>query len=194
MEEGLPVCYCVPDFHGENCADQYDECQLGPRWVNILQMFLSFLVFYFSLKVVKVHFLFLFQQRGLCPRQFHLRILKICLKGKNILDLLLEAHKESTCRRKPRGNVPPDKAVQLCRNNTKKLLYPPLNCTTPVCLSHIRYNCQPFPCPCPLPELSHSPFIQIIFTLHLPISLVIKRRSNRVYQHGQSPAETPLPL
>lgn len=31
MEEGLPVCYCVPDFHGEHCEDQYDECQLGPR-------------------------------------------------------------------------------------------------------------------------------------------------------------------
>lgn len=31
MEEGLPVCYCVPDYHGEHCEDQYDECQLGPR-------------------------------------------------------------------------------------------------------------------------------------------------------------------
>lgn len=25
------VCYCVPDFHGEKCEYQYDECQIGPR-------------------------------------------------------------------------------------------------------------------------------------------------------------------
>lgn len=34
MEEGMPVCYCVPDFHGERCELQYDECQLGPRCMN----------------------------------------------------------------------------------------------------------------------------------------------------------------
>lgn len=27
----LRVCYCVPDFHGEKCEYQYDECQIGPR-------------------------------------------------------------------------------------------------------------------------------------------------------------------
>lgn len=30
MEEGLPVCYCVPDYHGEKCEFQYDECQIMP--------------------------------------------------------------------------------------------------------------------------------------------------------------------
>lgn len=34
MEEGAPVCYCVPDYHGERCELQYDECQLGPRCMN----------------------------------------------------------------------------------------------------------------------------------------------------------------
>lgn len=35
MEEGLPVCYCVPDYHGEKCEFQYDECQImPPRWVK----------------------------------------------------------------------------------------------------------------------------------------------------------------
>lgn len=28
MEEGAPVCYCVPDYHGERCEARYDECQL----------------------------------------------------------------------------------------------------------------------------------------------------------------------
>lgn len=31
MEDTIPVCYCVPDYHGEQCQFQYDECQLGPR-------------------------------------------------------------------------------------------------------------------------------------------------------------------
>lgn len=31
MEEEQPVCYCVPDYHGEKCELQYDECKLGPR-------------------------------------------------------------------------------------------------------------------------------------------------------------------
>lgn len=34
MEEGVPTCYCVPDYHGEKCEYQYDECQLGPRCMN----------------------------------------------------------------------------------------------------------------------------------------------------------------
>lgn len=33
LEDGDPVCYCVPDFHGELCQYQYDECQLGARLV-----------------------------------------------------------------------------------------------------------------------------------------------------------------
>lgn len=31
FEEGRSVCYCVPDFHGEHCEFQYDECQLEKR-------------------------------------------------------------------------------------------------------------------------------------------------------------------
>lgn len=31
LEQDTPVCYCVPDFHGDRCQYQYDECQLGPR-------------------------------------------------------------------------------------------------------------------------------------------------------------------
>lgn len=31
---GVPTCYCVPDYHGEKCEFQYDECQLGPRCMN----------------------------------------------------------------------------------------------------------------------------------------------------------------
>jgi hypothetical protein len=31
MEDGVRVCYCVPDYHGDRCQFQYDECQLGPR-------------------------------------------------------------------------------------------------------------------------------------------------------------------
>uniref|UniRef100_A0A1B0F026 EGF-like domain-containing protein n=1 Tax=Lutzomyia longipalpis TaxID=7200 RepID=A0A1B0F026_LUTLO len=34
MEDGQPVCYCVPDFHGEKCENQYDECLLGPGCQN----------------------------------------------------------------------------------------------------------------------------------------------------------------
>ncbi|KAL3282924.1 hypothetical protein HHI36_006082 [Cryptolaemus montrouzieri] len=34
IEEGHPVCYCVPDFHGNLCQYQYDECQLGVRCIN----------------------------------------------------------------------------------------------------------------------------------------------------------------
>lgn len=29
MEGGYPVCYCVPDYHGEKCEYQYDECKLS---------------------------------------------------------------------------------------------------------------------------------------------------------------------
>jgi EYS protein len=31
IEDGVTVCYCVPDYHGDRCQFQYDECQLGPR-------------------------------------------------------------------------------------------------------------------------------------------------------------------
>lgn len=31
VEDGARVCYCVPDYHGERCELQYDECLLGPR-------------------------------------------------------------------------------------------------------------------------------------------------------------------
>ncbi|XP_073821482.1 protein eyes shut-like [Musca autumnalis] len=34
MEEGVPMCYCLPDYHVEKCEYQYDECQLGPRCMN----------------------------------------------------------------------------------------------------------------------------------------------------------------
>ncbi|KAG5871345.1 hypothetical protein JTB14_008042 [Gonioctena quinquepunctata] len=34
IEEGRSICYCVPDFHGDLCQFQYDECQLGPRCMN----------------------------------------------------------------------------------------------------------------------------------------------------------------
>lgn len=34
MEDTIKVCYCVPDFHGEKCQFQYDECLLGPRCMN----------------------------------------------------------------------------------------------------------------------------------------------------------------
>ncbi|KAJ8974428.1 hypothetical protein NQ317_019280 [Molorchus minor] len=34
LEDDQSVCYCVPDFHGELCQFQYDECQLGPRCMN----------------------------------------------------------------------------------------------------------------------------------------------------------------
>ena len=26
QEDGIPVCYCVPDFHGKLCEERYDEC------------------------------------------------------------------------------------------------------------------------------------------------------------------------
>lgn len=35
-EEGRPVCYCVPDYHGDLCQYQYDECQLGPRFNKLV--------------------------------------------------------------------------------------------------------------------------------------------------------------
>lgn len=31
MEDTIKVCYCVPDYHGEKCQYQYDECLLGPK-------------------------------------------------------------------------------------------------------------------------------------------------------------------
>ncbi|ERL84325.1 hypothetical protein D910_01744, partial [Dendroctonus ponderosae] len=34
LEDNLPVCYCVPDFHGDLCQLQYDECLLGPKCSN----------------------------------------------------------------------------------------------------------------------------------------------------------------
>nr|CAD7259717.1 unnamed protein product [Timema shepardi] len=34
VEAGTRVCYCVPDYHGDRCQFQYDECQLGPRCLN----------------------------------------------------------------------------------------------------------------------------------------------------------------
>lgn len=33
MEDSHANCYCVPDFHGDLCQYQYDECQLGPRYI-----------------------------------------------------------------------------------------------------------------------------------------------------------------
>lgn len=29
-EDDTSVCYCVPDYHGDKCQFQYDECLLGP--------------------------------------------------------------------------------------------------------------------------------------------------------------------
>lgn len=37
MEDGHATCYCVPDYHGDLCQYQYDECQLGPRLVHFLR-------------------------------------------------------------------------------------------------------------------------------------------------------------
>lgn len=34
MENNQINCYCVPDYHGDRCQYQYDECQLGPRCMN----------------------------------------------------------------------------------------------------------------------------------------------------------------
>lgn len=35
VEDQTSVCYCVPDFHGKYCQYQYDECQLGTRYIFI---------------------------------------------------------------------------------------------------------------------------------------------------------------
>lgn len=32
-EDDTSVCYCVPDYHGDRCQYQYDECQLGPGYI-----------------------------------------------------------------------------------------------------------------------------------------------------------------
>lgn len=35
----MQVCYCVPDYHGDRCQYQYDECQLKGRYiVHIIQI------------------------------------------------------------------------------------------------------------------------------------------------------------
>lgn len=31
MENEVRVCYCVPDYHGDKCQYQYDECLLKGR-------------------------------------------------------------------------------------------------------------------------------------------------------------------
>ncbi|KAG8256586.1 hypothetical protein J6590_065298 [Homalodisca vitripennis] len=34
VEDDTSVCYCVPDYHGDRCQFQYDECLLGPGCKN----------------------------------------------------------------------------------------------------------------------------------------------------------------
>ncbi|CAG0921911.1 unnamed protein product [Notodromas monacha] len=31
---GEEICFCQPDFHGSDCGEQYDECQLGHKCIN----------------------------------------------------------------------------------------------------------------------------------------------------------------
>jgi len=38
IEDWVSVCYCVPDFHGDRCQFQYDECLLGPGLVYLLEI------------------------------------------------------------------------------------------------------------------------------------------------------------